>query len=271
MKRALLTITGLVALLLVASPAYAPPPAPPVLDHFKCYPMGDTTPINEFVSLHDQFSPPPPAPGSPGILESVVVDRGVIFCNPVEKIDSRGNVTPITNPNSHLKMYRFHPNIPNPKALTILNQFGGQNVTISAPVLLAVPTQKDSLPPPSGLDHFRCYPAIVTPGAVNQPQFPIPVTLKDQFDKQPEEVSVLGVVAFCAPADKLHNGQITSIQNPPPEADHLTCYVFEESTTAPPVASPTRVFTQNQFGKEKFFVTQARYLCVPTSKQVISG
>jgi hypothetical protein len=266
MKRALLTISGIVALLMVASPAYAPPPAPPVLDHFKCYPMGDTTPVNEFVSLHDQFSPPPPSSGSPGILESVVVDRGVIFCNPVEKTDSRGNVTKISNPNNHLKMYRFHPNVPNQHALTISNQFGGQNVTISAPVLLAVPTQKDSLPPPSGLDHFRCYPAIVTPGAVNQPTFPIDVTLKDQFDKQPERVQVLGVVAFCAPADKLHNGQITTAQD---QDDHLTCYGIEETTTAP-VASPVRVFTQNQFGKEKFFVTQARYLCVPTLKQVPS-
>ncbi len=271
MKRALLTMAGFVAPLLFASSAYAPPPAPPVLDHFKCYPMGDTTPVNEFVSLRDQFSPPPPPPstGGPGIIESVVVDRAVIFCNPVAKTDSTGNVTPISNFNNHLKMYRFQPNIPNPKGLTIANQFGGQNVTISAPVLLAVPTQKDSLPPPSGLDHFRCYPAIVTPGATGQPTFPIHVTLKDQFDKQPEEVEVLGVVAFCAPAEKFHNGQITPIQSPPPEPDHLTCYVFQERTTAP--ASTTRVQTNNQFGPEKFFVRQARYLCVPTSKQEISG
>ena len=261
MKRARFTIAGLVALLSLASPAYAD------LDHFKCYPMGDTTPINEFVSLRDQFSPPPPPPstGGPGIIENVVVDRGVIFCNPTEKTDSSGQVTKITNPNSHLKMYRFHPNIPNPTPLTITNQFNGQNITISAPVLLAVPTQKDSLPPPSGLDHFRCYPAIVTPGAVNQPSFPITVTLQDQFDKQPEHVSVLGVVFFCAPADKTHKGQIISAQN---KDDHLTCYEFVEPTTAP-VASPVRVFTQNQFGTEKFFVTQARYLCVPTSKRVV--
>ena len=271
MKRALFTIAGFVAPLLFASSAYAPPP---VLDHFKCYPIGDTTPVNEFVSLHDQFSPPPAPVGAPGILEIDLVDRAVIFCNPVAKTVRTSSgvvVTPISNPNNHLKMYRFQPNIPNPKGLTIANQFGGQNVTISAPVLLAVPTQKDSLPPPSGLDHFRCYPAIVTPGAVNQPTFPIHVTLKDQFDKQPEGVSVLGGVAFCAPADKSHNGKITSIQNP---LDHLTCYVFEETTTAPataPVAPAVAVFTQNQFGTERFLVKQARYLCVPTLKQVVSG
>ena len=268
MKRTLLTMAGFLAPLLFASSAYAPPPAPPALDHFKCYPMGDTTPINEFVSLRDQFSPPPPPPstGGPGIIESVVVDRGVIFCNPVEKTDSGGVVTTITNPNSHLKMYRFHPNIPNQKALTITNQFGGQNVTISAPVLLAVPTRKDNLPPPSGLDHFRCYPAIVTPGAQNQPSFPIEVTLQDQFDKQPERVSVLRVVAFCAPAEKTHNNVHVDIQNP---LDHLACYVFQERTTAP--VSTTRVQTNNQFGPEKFFVTQAQYLCVPTLKQTVSG
>jgi len=260
MKRARFTIAGLVALLSLASPAYAE------LDHFECYPRGDTTPINEFVSLRDQFSPPPPPPstGGPGIIENVVVDRGVIFCNPTEKTDSSGQVTKITNPNSHLKMYRFHPNIPNPTPLTITNQFNGQNITISAPVLLAVPTQKDSLPPPSGLDHFRCYPAVVTPGAVNQPSFPITVTLQDQFDKQPERVRVVRVVAFCAPAEKTHNNVHVDIQNP---LDHLTCYVIERPTTAP-APSQTRVQTQNQFGAEKFFVREARYLCAPTSKQV---
>jgi len=262
MKRALFTIAGFVALLLVASPAYAPPP---VLDHFKCYPMGDTPPLNEFVSLHDQFSPPPPSSGGPGILESVVVVRGAIFCNPVAKTDSTGAVTKISNPNNHLKMYRFQPNLPNPKDLTIANQFGGQAVSISAPLFLAVPTEKDSLPPPSGLDHFRCYSASLTQGVSGQPTFPIDVTLEDQFDKQPEHVSVLGVVFFCAPADKTHKGQIISAQN---KDDHLTCYEFVEPTTAP-VASPVRVFTQNQFGTEKFFVTQARYLCVPTSKRVV--
>ena len=98
------------------------------------------------------------------------------------------------------------------------------------------------------------------------PTFPIQVTLQDQFDKQPEHVSVLGVVFFCAPVDKLHKGQIAPAQDL--RGEHLTCYDFVEATTAP-VASPVRVFTQNQFGTEKFFVTQARYLCVPTSKRVV--
>src|SRR5262249_62311469 len=162
------------------------------------------------------------------------------------------------------------PNIPNLEALHNANQFGGQNATISAPGPPAVPTQKDSLPPPSGLDHFRCYPATVTPGASGQPTFPIHVTLKDQFDKHPEEVNVLGVVTFCAPADKLHNGQSTQVQNP---LDHLACYAFQETTTAPvtaPVTRPIPVLTHNQFGAERFFVRQARYLCVPTSNQVPS-
>ena len=45
-------------------------------------PIGDTPPVNEFVSLHDQFSPQP-VPGGPGILEiEFLVDRGVIFLQP---------------------------------------------------------------------------------------------------------------------------------------------------------------------------------------------
>ena len=181
-------------------------------------------------------------------------------------------MTPISNPNNHLNTYRFQPNIPNPKGLTIANQFGWTECNhFRPPCSWPSPRESNSLPPPSGLDHFRRYPAIVTPGAVNRPIPRIRVTLKDQFDKQPEVVNVLGVVACPCTRRQIAQWQITSIQNPD---DHLTCYVFEETTTAPvmaPVAPAGVVFTQNQFGTERFFVKQARYLCVPTLKQVVAG
>jgi len=253
-RRFLFTIVGFVALLLVASPAYAPPP---VLDHFKCYPIRETTSVSEFVELQDQFDTPN--------FEQVLVGLAVIFCNPSAKISSTGTF-PINNPNNHLKMYLIHPGTPAQLPLTVANQFGGQNLTVSSSVLLAVPTQKGTLPPPSGLDHFKCYPARVTPGAVNQPTFPISVALMDQFDKAPEQVDVLRVVAFCNPTVKIHDGQTTTIQN---RLDHLACYVFR--STGRETNSPGLVHTNNQFGGEKFSVTRARYLCVPTAKQEISG
>ncbi len=111
-----------------------------------------------------------------------------------------------------------------------------------APLLMAWPAYA----PPPMLDHFTCYPIRETT-SVNE--F---VELQDQF-------------AFCNPVEKLRDGQTTPIQI---RNDHLTCYVFR---TADPSAKPAvLVRTDNQFGREKVFVTQARYLCVPTAKQVVS-
>ncbi len=101
------------------------------------------------------------------------------------------------------------------------------------------------------LDHFKCYSARGQSVGAS-------VGLKDQFDKEVESVTVLGPVGFCNPVQKLHDDELTPIENP---RDHLTCYRF-----TPPSTKLNLVHAANQFGKEQLFVARARYLCVPSEK-----
>ena len=95
------------------------------------------------------------------------------------------------------------------------NQFGPQKLTVTDPILLGVPSQKDTEPPPSGLDHFKCYQATGNP--VNAV-----VDLIDQFHFEPG-VAVLNPDWFCNPTEKIHNGQDFPITDP---VDHLVCYLI---------------------------------------------
>jgi len=231
------------------------------LDHFKCYPIQDTPPINEFVELHDQFD------DQTGIVEQVLVHRAVIFCNPVQKQFPVGAApTPIQHPNAHLKMYWIGPPttaLPQ-RSVVILNQFGTQQLTVLQPLLLGVPTRKlpHPAPDPDELDHFKCYPAI---GQPTTSAAPLALTLRDQFDRTAEQVRLLRAVVFCNPVEKKHDEQPTPILHP--EA-HLACYAFTPNIPGRPAIL---VQTENQFSSEKFFVSPPRYLCVPSLKLQVSG
>ena len=224
------------ALLLSASTSHAQLPGP--LDHFMCYAIRGVL-ENAPVQLEDQFDP--------GFVPATVL-RPEFFCNPVEKtrLDT-GEVTKIIFPQNHLKWYRIStPQVPTHTVL-VANQFGtNQKLRLTQPRWLAVPTQKDDLPHPESLDHFKCYPA--TGASVS-----IPVTLRDQFEED-RNFLVLKPLRFCNPTRKIHGDIRVEIQNP--EA-HLTCYDVARS-----------VKTQNQFGPEVFFVRKMT-LCVPSRKLLV--
>jgi uncharacterized repeat protein (TIGR02543 family) len=115
------------------------------LDHFRCYGSAQqTTPyIEEVVYLEDQF----------GTVNATASDewpqwlggtgeRGVFFCTPVEKLHDNV-LTPISNPDHHLTVYWLnYTEEPQKWVVEVDNQFGTQNLTVSGPVALAVPTQK---------------------------------------------------------------------------------------------------------------------------------
>ena len=149
------------------------------------------------------------------------------FCNPVTKIHN-GVLTGITNPASHLTFYSIiAPQGPDPtRIVDVQNQFGPQTLTVTNPILLGVPSQKDTEPPPSGLDHFKCYQATGNP--VNAV-----VDLIDQFHFEPG-VAVLNPDWFCNPTEKIHNGQDFPITDP---VDHLVCYLINPQ---PPFQWPER-------------------------------
>lgn len=221
------------------------------LDHFKCWTVEEAKPTNDFVLLEDQFDQ------STQSKEEALVRFPLFFCNPTVKTvpgptGGQATTTPITNPDAHLKMYLITAHPEPLRAVPISNQFGDQNLTVFRPILLAVPTQKLPHGKPEGLDHFKCYLARGEPVNLN-------VALQDQFDRQqPEKVKVLRPILFCNPVAKLHDEVTARIEHPD---DHLTCYIFTPSST-----QQIPVQTINQFGREKFFATHSRFLCVPSKK-----
>jgi hypothetical protein len=221
------------------------------IDHFKCYITTDQ-PIDVPVRLQDQFD----KAIDPAFFEDVLVRRAVRFCNPVEKTRlDNGQVTPIINPNNHLKLYRMFVDdldLAPTRRVTIQNQFGKKTIRTFGQEVLAVPTQKLAPifhPPPQNLDHFKCYRAYGA--AVNKL-----VRLRDQFHVE-DNVKVGYPFGFCNPTVKIHGTSTTPITN---EEDHLVCYKITRQTFT------TTVLTRNQFGEENLVVRAADLLCVPSKK-----
>lgn len=217
------------ALFLSDTPASAQPLP---LDHFMCYRIGGTA-VGVTVGLVDQFGSAAATVGTPAF-----------FCNPAEKTTATGGVTPIQNEAGHLKWYNLSAQTAPTRSVVVRNQFGGQQtLKVTLPRWLAVPTQKDSLPPPERLDHFKCYTASGT--SVNAT-----VTLEDQFQLE-KQVSVLRPIRFCNPVQKTHLGAVTQIQNPDA---HLVCYDVVKKAAL-----------RNQFRQENHIFRKVN-LCVPTLK-----
>jgi hypothetical protein len=258
MKRinALMIVALLVVVPILLAPRISSAQAPQfTLDHFKCWTVQDAQPANDFVLLMDQFDRLP-VPPQPPVAEQVFVGSPALFCNPTVKVLSTGVVTPIRNPDHHLKMYLITTHPTPTRTVTVTNQFGANlPLIVYRPIFLAVPTQKDNHKEPVGLDHFKCYLVQGTPTTAAPPI----VVLQDQFDRdKKEQVKILRPVLLCNPTVKVHEDTTTPVAN---EREHLVCYTFTPST-----AKQTRVKTQNQFGEEKFTATYSRLLCVPSLK-----
>jgi hypothetical protein len=222
------------------------------LDHFECY-RTTAQPPNVTVLLQDQFT----VPGLPAALPFVVLNP-VRFCNPVEKTDAAGVVTPITNPDGHLELYLTGPTVLKPSWNVIVkNQFGRQTLRAFSPEILAVPSAKNDQPPPppDSLDHFQCYRAY-GPSLTNFFKKTV-VQLKDQFHTEPETVTLRRPIAFCNPVEKRHDTIVTPTNHP---NDHLVCYSFAATTFT------GGALVRNQFGGVPLPLGGADILCVPSQK-----
>ena len=215
-----------------------------VLNHFKCYPVYEGTApyVGEVVQLEDQF----------GDVEAEV-GGAEFFCNPVEKWHD-GVQMPILNWEHHLTLYSLsHEEEPQERIVKVENQFGTQQLVVSDPVLLGVPTWKldpGEQDPPVGLDHFLLYE--VTEG----PSVDVVVGLDDQFGDQPE-VLVKWPIGFGIPVQKTHDGVVTEIENP--EA-HLVFYEIEWGEFE------TNVQVVNQFGAQTLDMEGPYLFAVPSEK-----
>ena len=201
------------------------------LDHAKCYFADGVEPIDKVVYLEDQFG-----------AVNATVGWAWGFCNPVMKWHDE-ELTPISNPDHHLTIYDIgYEKEPQTWFVEVHNQFGTQNLTVSGPFGLAVPTQKvvpGQHEPPVGLDHYLLY--YVEEGL----SVDVGVSLQDQFHDEPEEAMVYEPMYFANPVRKTHGDNVTEIMNPEVHAViyRISCEGFGGE-----------VQVVNQFGEQAFDV-----------------
>lgn len=224
------------------------------LDHFKCYKTKQ--PGTRFdprqVVLADQFN-----------TQRVNVVRPETFCNPVDK-DGSG----INNPTAHLTCYKIRDvrgdEFPKfrKRRVEASDQFGTHTLLLKKIRTLCLPSSKSPAgevpgPPPTGLDHFKCYTTRQFGTKFDSRQ----VLLTDQFNT--ERVNVIRPEAFCTPVDK--NGE--GINDP---TAHLTCYeVRDISGDEFPKFREQRVDVGDQFGTHSLRLNKTETLCLPSSKTVL--
>jgi len=215
------------------------------LDHFLSYWTVEAVPLQAHVYLEDQFCSVDAMVGPPGW-----------FCNPVEK-RHEGVVTPVLDSDHHLTVYYLSPEEePQHWFVDVNNQFGMQELMVSGPVALAVPTQKvepGDHGPPVGLDHFLLYEVIEGPYFED-----LVVGLEDQFHDVAEGM-VVAPRYFANPVQKTDDtGMVTEIVNT--EA-HLVFYEITGGQYYLP-----QLLVVNQFGQQTFDVAGPILLAVPSGK-----
>ncbi len=211
-------------------------PKPP-LDHFLCY----TADFSGFEPerarlLLDQFGGSPTEVFEPNHL-----------CNPVRK-----NRLPIFDEDAHLVMYDLRPHDPTAATgapVVVRNQFGTQTFEVGPRVILAAPARKNQQGPPLALDHYACH-------AVTGNQRNRPVALQDQFGNA--NTVVTRPLLLCNPAAKVHDGQLTRVQD---RRWHLACYEIQ-----PTPFNPTTATARDQFGAKTAVARERGMLCVPSQK-----
>jgi hypothetical protein len=214
------------------------------LDHFTCYFVDEEAMpyIGEVVYLEDQF----------GAVNATVED-GVLFNNPAEKMFGEV-LTPIFNPDHHFMVYTIsYEQEPKTWLVEVNNQFGTQQLTVSGPTLLAVPTQKvepGDHQQPFGLDHFLFYDVIAAES------LDVIVDLTDEFGSDPD-VLVYQPFLFGNPVQKTHDGEVTEIMHPD---RHIVGYWIDAEYYE------EEVQTVNQFGEHTLDVEGPYLLAVPSEK-----
>jgi hypothetical protein len=112
----------------IVLPAQAQGQNPPGVnpEHYECYQVvGEMRPIT--VRLKDQF----------GASEARVV-KIVYLCNPVQK-----NEQPVKDERTHLVCYQIIGPKPANRVVRVINQFGNQQLRVTAAQLLCVPSLKE--------------------------------------------------------------------------------------------------------------------------------
>jgi hypothetical protein len=254
----------------VAKTAATPPP----VDHQLCYSAAGTATgafrIPPNLILINQFNPN-------GFLLKIPATP-VFHCNPVMKIVDTPNglqTYKVTNPNAHLVCFPAKASTAATAQAThkvsVQNQFGQAVLQTKAPNLFCVPSWKSLTGPPNkkpttprGLNHFTCYP--VTEPVGQEGYKPPPVMLQDEFTQKPVQAVVNPVPAeLCLPTAKIvptaNGAKFFPILNP---TLHLLCFPVSKTPFRP------SVYDENQFGTRKLAIRATKWLCLPSTKRVLS-
>ena len=220
------------------------------LDHQKCYRAAEHWRFTKRnVMLEDQFE-----------ANQMQVVSPKRFCNPGDK-----NGEGIGDPTAHMVCYKISRLKGQPpfarRSVVIENQFGQLSLLVLRADSLCVPAEKDGVPSPLHVDHFKCYRARVRPKA---PKFESRnVTLTDQFETK--ETQVVEPRLLCNPVDK--NGE--GIINPD---GHLVCYSITDVEGQPEFEwRPVEIedqFTDNSLGTRRSDCRGSSLLCVPSTKRL---
>jgi hypothetical protein len=231
-------------------------PIEPPLDHFRCY---------NFYGTMAEVSPAVPVQltDDSGNSYTATVGMGTTLFNPVEKAVNEiaaWEWVPVSHEDYHLIGHILDNVSPAPsqQVVTVSNQFGSeQELTVSGPIGLAVPTRKDPHGEPVGLDYFLMYE--VTQGA----SVDVIVDLIDQFGGGDNNFHVIGPLYFAVPVHEIVYGStVTNVVNPD---DYLVLYKAEDDDAIPQVQA---VSVSNPFGQWSLDVYQGNvaWLAVPSEK-----
>lgn len=247
-KRALPGLIAAVGLLLVGSGVALGQGPPGDENHFRCYIISQQTPQPaESITLDDQFTSEP---------VSTLVGEPVMVCAPTAKVHGEAEF-PIENEELHYALYPA-PAPASPRNVLVTDQFRGSAPwRITTPKYVMVPTAKTvggvTFDDIDNQNHYWCYEA-------NGPRVGARVTLEDQFSG-PNNVRVTTPTLFCAPAEKVHNGETFPIED---EELHYACYEIHGK-------QKTQQFTigaANQFEEDEWQTGPWEILCAPASKEL---
>jgi hypothetical protein len=241
----------------VAGVAAASPPsaaAAAAIDHQLCYNAKGAFKPPPPVMLANQFSTFMPAIGT-----------FAVHCNPVVKTTPTGTFG-INNPNAHLACWSITEPTQPAHVVQVANQFGTGILATGQPNFLCLPTWKSLTGPPKmkpnqppGLSHFTCYPVSEQGGSYKPPA----LMLQDEFALKPVPAKVNPVPQeLCLPTQKtvLTTGKVYKIINP---VMHLLCFAVSSTPRRP-------AWDENQFGTSKVSILPTKWLCLPSTKKIIS-
>ena len=229
------------------------------VDHQLCYTAAGKYKIPPNIELFNQFSPKGFTPK---------VGPVAIHCNPVIKTLPTGQVFGVTNPAAHLLCFGISAAQQPTPEVVVTNQFGSGTLIPGQPNLLCLPSwksltgpPKQSAPQPPGLSHFTCYPVQEVAGTAGYKP-PPGIKLRDEFAKGPVAVRVSPIPQeLCLPTKKIVGKTTSPIVN---AITHLLCF----PVTKTPIVSP--IWDKNQFGTAKLAVQLTKWLCVPSTKKVVT-